>query len=116
MVTQAICSGHNYWTDVTSLVKTKIDAAPAEGLTWPSVKHPTSQIDGELLVVIFDDPAQTTDNTVLLMFGAQKMGGDNFNIALADPIDKSDPNLALEFSLASSYSNQDLGSATVQHR
>jgi len=99
--------GHNYWTDVTSLVKTKIDAAPAGRVDMAISENPTSRIDGELLVVIFNDPAQTTDNTVLLMFGAQKMGGDNFNIALAEPIDKSDPNLALEFSLASSYSNQD---------
>jgi len=99
--------GHNYWTDVTSLVKAKIDAAPAGRVDMAITETPTSRIDGELLVVIFDDPAQTTDNTVMLMFGAQKRAGDNFNIALADPIDKSDPNLALEFSLASSYSNQD---------
>ena len=102
--------GHNYWTDVTSLVKTKIDAAPAGRIDMTISENPTTRIDGELLVVIFNDPAQTTDNTIMLMFGAQKMGGDNFNIALAEPIDKSDPNLALEFSLASSYSNQD-GSA-----
>lgn len=99
--------GHNYWTDVTSLVKAKIDAAPPGRIDMAITETPTYQIDGELLVVIFDDPAQTTDNTIMLMFGAQKMGGDNFNIALADPIDKSDPNLAMEFSLASSYSNQD---------
>jgi len=99
--------GHNYWTDVTSLVKAKIDAAPAGRIDMAITENPTSRIDGELLVVIFNDPTQTTDNTVMLMFGAQEMDGDDFNIALAEPIDKSDPNLALEFSLASSFSNQD---------
>jgi hypothetical protein len=99
--------GHNYWTDVTSLVKPKIDAAPAGRIDFTITETPTAQIDGELLVVIFDDPAQTTDNTIVLMFGAQQMGGDNFNIGLSKPIVLTDPNLALDFSLAISYSNQD---------
>ncbi|MDD1732306.1 MAG: hypothetical protein CG440_113, partial [Methanosaeta sp. NSM2] len=67
------------------------------------------QTDGELLVVIFDDPAQTTDNTIILNFGAQNTTGDDFNISPAKPIDLNDPNLALEFSLASSYSYQEGG-------
>lgn len=98
---------YNAWADVTSLVKAKIDAAPAGRVDMAITETPADDTDGELLVVIFDDPAQTTDNTIVLMFGAQALGGDDFNIGLSEPIDKSDPNLALDFSLASSYSNQD---------
>jgi hypothetical protein len=101
--------GNNYWTDVTALVKPTIDAAPAGRVDLTISETPESiyRIDGELIVVIFDDPGQTTDNTVVLMFGAQKRAGDDFNIGLAEPLDLSDPNLALDFSLAISYSYQD---------
>ncbi len=98
---------YNYWADVTSLVKAKIDAAPAGKIDFIITETPEYETDGEMLVVIFDDPAQTTDNTIILMFGAQQTTGDNFNILLAEPIDTADPNLALDFSLASSYSYQE---------
>lgn len=100
-------NSYNNWADVTSLVKAKIDAAPAGRVDFTITESPAYDTDGELLVVIFDDPNQTTDNTVVLMFGAQKVAGDDFNILLADPLDLTDPNLALDFSLASSYSYQE---------
>ncbi|NTV27347.1 MAG: hypothetical protein HGA93_01515 [Methanothrix sp.] len=102
-------SSYNYWADVTSLIKAKIDAAPAGRIDFNITESPAYQTDGELLVVIFDDPAQTTDNTIILNFGAQNTTGDYFNISLAKPIDLNDPNLALDFSLASSYSYQEGG-------
>ena len=98
---------YNYWADVTSLVEDKINAAPAGRIDFTITESPDYDTDGELLVVIFDDPAQTTDNTIILMFGAQLTTGDNFNILLAEPLDLTDPNLALDFSLASSYSYQE---------
>lgn len=67
----------NYWSDVTSLVKAKIDAAPAGRVNFNINEINTAQTDGELLAVIFNDPAQTTDNTIILMFGAQQTTGDN---------------------------------------
>lgn len=100
-------SSYNYWADVTSLVKAKIDTAPAGRVDFTITETPAHETDGEMLVVIFDDPAQKTDNTIILMFGAQDTTGDNFNIFLAKPIDLNDPNLALDFSLASSYSYQE---------
>lgn len=102
-------SSYNYWADVTSIIKAKIDAAPAGRINFNITESPAYQTDGELLVVIFDDPTQTTDNTIILNFGAQNTTGDYFNISLAKPIDLNDPNLALDFSLASSFSNQDGG-------
>jgi hypothetical protein len=92
------------WADVTSIVKPVVDAAPA-GIVNINVLE-TIYLDGSILAVIFDDPNQTVTNTVILMFGAQSVSGDTFNIGLADPIDLTDPNLALDFSLGISYSYQ----------
>jgi len=97
---------YNYFTDVTSIVKSKIDSAPAGDVSFAVSEVNTYAIDGEILAVIFDDPAQTTDNTVILLFGAQKTTGDAFNIGLASPIDKTDPNLNLDFSLGISFGSQ----------
>lgn len=105
--TPSSISSFNYWTDVTSLVKAKIDAAPA-GLVSFTVGEPTSSyyIDGEILAVIFDDPAQTSDRTIALMFGAQDIFGDDFYVNLADPVDVSDPTLQIDMSLGISYGYQ----------
>jgi len=96
----------NYMGDVTSIVKSKIDSAPAGRVDFTITESPTASIDGEILAVIFNDPTQTTDNTVVLLFGAQKQTGDDFNIGLGEPLDLSDPNLALDLSLGISYSAQ----------
>jgi hypothetical protein len=98
---------YNYFTDVTTMVKSKIDSAPAGDVSFTVSEANTYDIEGEILVVIFDDPLhQTTDNTVVLLFGAQKTTGDDFNIGLAKPIDKTDPNLLMDFSLGISYGYQ----------
>lgn len=97
---------YNYLSDVTSTVKTKIDAAAAGEVTFSVTESGSSLIDGEILAVIFNDPAQTTDNTIVLLFGAQKTTGDDFDIGLATPINKADPNLAIDFALGISYGYQ----------
>ena len=99
-------SSYNYMGDVTSIVKSTIDIAPAGDVDFTISEANTGAIDGEILAVIFDDPAQTTDNTVVLLFGAQNVAGDDFNIGLAQPIDTSDPNIELDFSLGISFSYQ----------
>ncbi len=95
------------WADVTSIVKPVVDAAPA-GIVNINVVE-TMYLDGSILAVIFDDPNQTVTNTVILLFGAQNVAGDTFNIGLANPIDKTDPNLVLDFSLGISYGYQKSG-------
>jgi hypothetical protein len=98
----------NYWADVTSIVTSKIDAASAGrvnlNITEPELD--SYYIDGEILAVIFDDPNQATDNTIVLLFGAQDIAGDTFTLGLDEPIDTSDPNLVLDMSLGISYSYQ----------
>ncbi|MCF6148545.1 MAG: PEF-CTERM sorting domain-containing protein [Candidatus Kuenenia sp.] len=104
-------SSFNHWADVTSLVKPKIDAAAAGRVDFTITEVSTLGIDGEILAVIFDDPNQTSTNTIVLLFGAQDIDGDTFAIALADPIDTSDPNLVLDMSLGISFGFQ----GTVQY-
>nr|WP_321498004.1 Ig-like domain-containing protein [uncultured Methanolobus sp.] len=100
-------NAYNYWADVTPLVESKINNAPAGTIDLTVVETYSSyNIDGTILVVIFDDPNQTTDNTVVLLFGAQSTSGDTFNLLLADPIDKSVPDMSFDMGLGISYSYQ----------
>jgi cysteine-rich repeat protein len=104
--TPSSISSWNHWAEVTSLVKAKIDAAPPGIINFTVGEVNSAGIDGEVLAVIFDDPNQTTVNTVVLLFGAQKVGGDTFTVQLSDPINLSDPNLALNMSLGISFGYQ----------
>lgn len=101
---------NNYFADVTSIVKPVIDAAAA-GIVDIDVEEvkPTFDVDGSILAVIFDDPSQTHDNTIVLFFGAQDIAGDTFNIGLADPIDTGESGFALDMSLGISFSFQPAG-------
>jgi len=95
---------HNAWADVTSIVKPIADAAP-KGIINVDYTEKAS-LDGSILAVIFNDPAQTVNNSVVLLFGAQNITGDTFNIGLANPVNKNDPKLAMDFSLGISYGCQ----------
>ena len=95
---------YNYWADVTAIVKPTIDAAPAGLIDIPVGEGSvTYSIDGEILAVIFDDPNQAQNHTIQLYFGAQNVAGDTFTIDFGMPLDKSDPNLVLDYSLGISY-------------
>ena len=59
--------------------------------------------------MIFDDPNQKTNNTIVLLFGAQDIGGDTFSIKTAQPIDLTDPNLAIDMGLGISFGYQEYG-------
>ena len=88
-------------------MKTKIDSAAAGTIdfTITETEDNTYDIDGEILVVVFDDPNQMTTNTIVLLFGAQDIAGDTFNIGLAEPLDLS-VTTQLDMSLGISYSYQ----------
>jgi len=105
--TPSSISSWNHWAEVTTLVKPKIDAAAAGIVSFSVSEVNTGGIDGEILAVIFDDPAQTTSNTAILLFGAQNIAGDTFNIALGSPLNKSDPNLSVDLSLGISFGFQE---------
>lgn len=104
---------YTHYTDVTSLVQAKIDAAPAGRVDLTIGKSP-SIVDGSVLAVVFDDPSQAQDNTVALMFGGQLPTGDTFTASLASPLDKADPDLALRMSLGIGFGYQASGWNTGQ--
>jgi hypothetical protein len=99
-------SSFNYFADVTGLVKPKIDAAAA-GAVGLTVTEPEPDLtDGEIVVVVFDDPSVSVDRTVSILFGALQPSGDTYGIQLARPISLADPGTQLEMSLGISYSFQ----------
>ena len=97
-------NANSAWSDVTAIVKPIVDAAPA-GIVALTITE-TIDLDGSIIAVIFDDPSQTTDNTIVLLFGAQDIAGNTFAIRLAEPIDTSDPNLVLDMALGISFGFQ----------
>lgn len=107
-VSSAIAS-NNYRADVTAIVKPILDAA-APGISAFEVDETVAgswSVDGNILVVVFDDPAQTKPTSVLLNFGAQAIMGDTFNVTLANPIDPSTPGAQLDMGLGISYGYQE---------
>jgi hypothetical protein len=96
----------NYWTDVTSIVKPAVDAAPAGSLSLSWHEDVSSSIDGAILVLIFDDPAQQTDRTVSLLFGGMQPAGDEFKVSLTKPFDPTVSDAVLQMSLGISFSYQ----------
>jgi hypothetical protein len=98
---------NSVWTDVTSIVKPVVDAAAPGNIQFTAAEPlNTTSIDGEILAVIMNDPTLPTDNTVSFLFGALDTAGDNFAIGLANPLNLSDPNLALTMSIGDSYGYQ----------
>ncbi len=94
----------NVESEVTSIVKAELDAAPA-GYSEFTVAEPlnTYDMDGEILAVIFNNPNLKESNSVTLLYGAQNPLGDSFHVGLAEPVDKSNPAFALNLSLGISY-------------
>jgi lysophospholipase L1-like esterase len=97
---------YNYFADVTSMVKAKLDGAPAGQVTFTVAEPQPDLTDGEIAVVIYDDPAVTVDQTVSILYGSLNPNGDQYQLNLAGPINKADPNTHLEMSLGISYSFQ----------
>jgi len=100
---------YNYLSEITDLVKSKIDKAPAGGVSFVVAEPQPDLADGEIVVVIFDDPAVHADRSVSLLYGAPSPTGDEYQISLASPIMKADPESRLEMSLGISYSFQSGG-------
>ncbi|WP_143072349.1 PGF-pre-PGF domain-containing protein [Methanolobus profundi] len=99
-------NGWNNWADVTSIVESKINSAPSGRIDFTITELSPAAVEGEVLIVIFDDPSQTQDNTAILLFGGQATTGDSFEIGLSEPIDKTTPNLLINMGLAISFGYQ----------
>ncbi|WP_261404570.1 hypothetical protein [Chenggangzhangella methanolivorans] len=96
--------------DVTSIVKAKIDAAPAGKITLALkeklFESQSSGIDGETLVVVFSTPSDPKPRTIALLFGGQRVGGDTYEIILDRPINPASSGARAEMGLGISYSYQ----------
>lgn len=79
---------HNTWAEVTSTIKPILDPAPAGIIDIEVTETGITTINGTILVVIFDDPNQTTAHGVILLFGGQSTGGDTFFVNVAEAIDQ----------------------------
>lgn len=81
---------HNVYADVTDIVAPIIDAA-SPGINSIAISEArTNTINGEILVVVFNDPSRPSDSSIILLFGGQETDGDTFLISLAEPV-PSDP-------------------------
>ncbi len=97
---------NNHLADVTAQLSPILDAAPAGRVGFTFSEVDTESIDGEALIVVFDDPAQTADRTAILLFGAQNIAGDSFGITLGEPIDPNAPGALATMSLGISFGYQ----------
>lgn len=97
-------SSFNGRDDVTTIVKPVGDAALPGLVTFTITENPTVNYDGCVLKVIWDDPT-TTQNSILIFWGAQTTTGDTFNINFAalTPAAFTAP---MEFSLGISFGHQ----------
>ncbi|MFT4572058.1 MAG: hypothetical protein ACI8TX_001963 [Hyphomicrobiaceae bacterium] len=82
----------NRMADVTAIVAPKVDAAPSGTVTFEITERTnsgatTDKIDGEVLVVVFDDPEADEETTIILLFGGQEVNGDRFSIMTTEPLD-----------------------------
>jgi hypothetical protein len=101
---------YNYEADVTSIVAPLINPLGA-GISnlsigecfIPNTAQGVEGLDGEALLVIFND-ATATEKTVLIMWGACNVAGDSYSIVLGAPINPLDPASLLDMGLGISYS------------
>ncbi|WP_395849825.1 kelch repeat-containing protein [Cystobacter fuscus] len=107
-------SSWNHWAEVTSIVRAKLDKAPAGRVPISVSEVNSSGIEGEILAVIFDDPAAPA-RTVHLLFGTQQAQGNTLDITLAEPFQGNTPGLLLDLSLGISFGFQS-GTETESQR
>jgi hypothetical protein len=94
--------------DVTAIVKPVADAAPPGLVIFTITENPTINYDGCILKVIWNDPT-TTQNSILIFWGAQETTGDTFVINFAQPLTTASFAAPLEFSLGISFGFQPSG-------
>lgn len=106
---------YNALADVTSIVKPIMNKAPLGRKAFTVVESAVlnSSIEGEVLAVVFDDPAQTAPRTVSLLFGGSNPASDYFTVSLANPIDPLNTASVADMGLGISFSYQGGGEQYV---
>jgi hypothetical protein len=98
---------NSVWTNVTTIVAPVVNGA-SPGLVKFTAAEPaeSTEITGEILAVVMNNPTLTTDNTVSFLFGALNTTGTSFSIGLANPLDLTTPTLSLNMSIGDSFGYQ----------
>ena len=109
---------NNVFANVTAIVKPRVDTAVPGLVDFSQIEVNSASIDGCALYVVFDDPSQTTDNTVFILFGGQNTNGDNFPVTIATPLagsDRAEMGLGISFSFQGSemFSEIDVNSVPL---
>jgi hypothetical protein len=98
-------ASYNHYADVTTLIASIINPA-APGTTSLAVTEcDYGSVDGVALLVVFADAA-ASEKTIVIMFGALSTTGDNFSIALGQPIDPVAPGALFDMGLGISFGFQ----------
>lgn len=108
IVSGASLTEENGRVEVTSFVSSVVDPLSAGLIDFTVVESVPSNMEGVVLVVIFDDPSASETRSVSLIFGSQDQAGDSFSIGLADPFDgaSQDIQMSLGISFGSQGSSQ----------
>lgn len=85
--------------DITSFIKPNLDPVAGGTYTYHVVEATPILHDGEVLVVIFDEPSAPS-STYVLSFGAQTTAGDNFNVTLGSPFNDTDVDIQMALGIS----------------
>lgn len=112
----------NRIADVTDVVKTKLDLS-APGLVTFDITEASNEaitaapdtdtVDGEVLVVVFEDPEASEETTLILLFGGQKVNRDRFSIQTDTPFDPTRDEAVATMGIAIGFGDQGIEQATL---
>lgn len=107
----------NVAADVTSLLKAKLETAPAGQIDFTVAETNTYDMDGEILAVVWND-ASAKSRSIYLMYGAQSTTGDHFTVGLSEPLKPSSIatmalGISYGFQPAGQYSQVDVNSVRL---
>jgi hypothetical protein len=86
--------------EITSFVSSVVDPLGAGMIDFTVVESTPSQMEGVVLVVIFDDPSVSEPRSTALIFGAQDQSGDSFSLGLADPFDDATQDIQMSLGIS----------------
>lgn len=103
-------AGLQAWrADVTSQVAAKVGGGSASPFTFSILsENPNTQIDGEVLAIVYSNPAEA-ERTIAFLDGFSATTGDSTAVNLADPLDTSSPGFEALLSLGIGFGFQGTG-------
>jgi fibronectin type 3 domain-containing protein len=93
--------------EVTSFVSSVIDPASAGMIDIAVAQGDPSDVEGSVLVVIFDDPNVSRPQSISLLFGNQDPSGDSFSVDLASPFDDASQDIKMSLGISFGYQGGD---------